>query len=119
MSIHFKVDENLPVEITSLLRELGFDAASVYEQGLGGHPDPGILAVCKEENRVLLTLDLDFADIRRYPPKHLPGLIVLRLQKQDKSHVIDVCRRLAKALSIESPIGRLWVVDERRIKVRE
>lgn len=34
--------------------------------------------MCVKEGRILLTLDLDFADIRVYPPQALPGLVVLR-----------------------------------------
>lgn len=66
----FKIDENLPVEIAVLLRDAGYDATTVVDQGLGGSADPGIASVCRNEDRVLVTLDMDFADIRTYPPDH-------------------------------------------------
>ena len=66
--MRFKVDENLPIEIAKLLRDAGHDALTVQEQRLGGGSDPDIAAVCKEENRALVTLDVDFGDIRSYPP---------------------------------------------------
>ena len=72
----FKIDENLPVEIAALLRDAGYEATSVVDQGLGGSADPDIAAVCRKENRALVTLDMDFADIRTYQHS---GLIVLRL----------------------------------------
>ena len=72
----FKVDENLPVEISNLLIASGYDAISVFEQGLQGQPDSIISKVCLQEERVLVTLDLDFADIRQYPPEMYFGIVV-------------------------------------------
>ena len=115
----FKVDENLPVEVTVLLNDAGYDSASVFGQHLGGQPDQSILSVCQSEQRVLITLDLDFADIRQYPPHEHAGLIVLRLRRQDKIHILNITRRLIKAFASESVSRRLWIVDETQIKVRE
>ncbi len=62
--MRFKIDENLPFEVATLLSEAGHDATTVLTQRLGGSGDPGIAAVCRAEARALVTLDTDFADIR-------------------------------------------------------
>lgn len=67
--MRFKTDENIPIEIAEFLRANGHDALSVGEQGLSGEPDSTVAAVCKSETRAIVTLDLDFADIRVYPPQ--------------------------------------------------
>jgi predicted nuclease of predicted toxin-antitoxin system len=92
--VRFKVDENLPVEVVELLRQAGHDAATVLEQRLGGGTDSDVASLCQREGRTLVTLDLDFADIRAYPPAQYPGLVVLRLKQQDKPHVLDIVSRL-------------------------
>jgi len=46
----------------------GHDAATVLQQKVGGSDDPSIARICKSENRVLVTADTGFADIRTYPP---------------------------------------------------
>lgn len=118
--IAFKIDENLPIEIRELLRRGGFDALTVVDQNLGGHPDPDVAAVCRSEGRVLLTFDLDFADTTRYPPADYAGIIVLRLTRQDKVHVVDVVTALVPHLVDEAALrGRLWIVEETRIRIRE
>ena len=66
----------------------------------------------------LITLDLGFADIRAYPPEQSPGLIVLRLRRQDKLTVLGVVVRPIGVLSEETLSGHLWVVDEERIRIR-
>ena len=116
--MRFKVDENLPVEIATVLRQSGHDAETVQEENLGGFPDTQIGATCQQEERCLITLDLDFADIRAYPPSEYPGIIVFRLMHQDKQHVLSVLARAMHVLSTEPLHGHLWVVDERRIKIR-
>jgi predicted nuclease of predicted toxin-antitoxin system len=49
-----------------------------------GSPDKNIIEVCQQENRILVTLDLDFADTRAYPPQNYPGIIILTAFRQDK-----------------------------------
>nr|WP_199789416.1 DUF5615 family PIN-like protein [Sorangium cellulosum] len=114
-----KVDENLPEEVAELLRQAGHDASTVLEQGLGGRADPDIARVCATEGRALLTLDVDFANVRRYSPSDYQGLIVMRLARQDKPHVLGVVRRLIALLEREPVERRLWIVEEERVRVRE
>lgn len=117
--MRFKLDENLPVEATHLLQDAGHDASSVIDEGLEGAEDLTIDQVCRGEKRILVTLDLDFSDIRSYPPGQSPGRIVLRLSTQEKEHVLTVLQRMCAALQVESPAARLWIVEEERIRVRE
>ena len=118
MASAFKVDENLPAEAVLLLRDAGHDAVGVVDQGMGGASDERIAAVCLAETRIVVTLDLDFGDVRRFPPQRHAGIIVLRLARQDIPHVLDVLRRVIVELAKQSPVGRLWIVDESSIRVR-
>lgn len=115
----FKIDENLPVEVAELLQQAGYDALTVLDQALGGEVDSKIGTICQREGRIIVTLDLDFADIRAYPPKDFSGLIVLRLKRQDKLHVLEIVKRLLKTLQHESPVNKLWIVGEHRVRIRE
>lgn len=116
--MRLKVDENLPTEAAAVLREGGHDAATVEDQGLGGSSDGAVAEACRREGRGLITLDLDFSDIRAYPPSQHGGLVVLRLTRQDKPHVLDTLRRLLPLLAKEPLAARLWIVDEQGVRVR-
>lgn len=117
--MRFKVDENLPVEAAEALRQAGHDAVTVLEQEYGGSTDARLAALCQRESRILVTLDMDFADIRTYPPAEYPGLIVLRLRQQDKPHVLDVLAHLIPLLGQEPLERHLWIVEEKRVRIRE
>ena len=114
-----KLDENLPVQLKALFTASGHDAATVVDESLGGAPDAAIAAACIGEERVLITLDLDFADIRTYPPKAYAGIIVFRLPRAVRDAVLEVGAVLIERLRESSPEGQLWLVDDSQIRIRE
>ena len=115
--MHFKIDENLPPEIALHLRQHGHDATTVWDEQLRGSADNHLIEVCRREGRILLTLDLDFADIRLYPPREYPGLIVLRLHSQSRRLVMTVVSRFISFLAEHSPLGALWFVTENGVRI--
>lgn len=115
----FKTDENLREDVAERLRAAGYDAISIVEQRMSGAPDEDVARVCREEGRVLVTLDMDFADIRAYPPGSGPGVIVLRPRSQSRLDVLSLLERVIPAMAEEPVDGALWLVDERRIRIRE
>ena len=116
--LKFKVDENLPTEAAGLLDSVGHDAMTIRDQHMVGQPDISVATVCRQEGRVMVTFDLDFADIRAYPPADYTGIIVLRLTLLDKFHALSVLQRLLPVLEREPLAGKLWIVDETSVRVR-
>jgi hypothetical protein len=60
-----------------------------------------------------------FSNILVYPPERYAGLIVLRLRKPGPRAVLSLLRRVVPHLESVSVVGRLWVVDEHRIRVQQ
>lgn len=116
--MRFKIDENLPVEIAELLQQAGYDAETVHSENLTGAYDENIANVCRTEGRAIVTLDMGFSDIRAYPPPDYAGRIVFRLGRQDKPFVLKIAKKLIAALHQQNPRGKLWIVEEKRIRVR-
>lgn len=115
--MRFKVDESLHVEVADLLRGQGYDALTIFDQNLRGRDDHDIADACQIENRVLLSLDLDFSNILMFPPENYPGLIVLRLRLKGRAAVRRVVTRVMDHLNKEPLAGRLWIADEHRIRI--
>ena len=118
--MQFKTDENLPLEVTELLAVGRLWCNECDRSGTWAEKViPYLMAVCIKEGRVLVTLDTDFADIRVYPPSKAPGYVVLRLKHQDKFSVIEVVQRLIPLFKQEPLENRLWIVDEKKVRIRE
>ncbi|MHB8231995.1 MAG: DUF5615 family PIN-like protein [bacterium] len=114
----FKIDENLPVEVSEILTDAGYDSKTVNDQKLQGSKDSVLIEICKSERRVLITLDIDFTDIRLYPPEECSGIIVLRGKIQSKNHLIDIFRRVIPLLRNEPLDRHLWIIEETKIRIR-
>ena len=91
---------------------------TVVEQNLSGADDQQISEICKNEDRVLVILDLDFADMRTYPPGEYPGIIIFRVRFSDKKNLLTLCSNLLPILEREQLSQRLWIVEESRIRIR-
>lgn len=115
----FKIDENLPAEFATILRQAGFEAATVADERLSGTTDPTLLDRCRAETRVLVTLDLDFASVQAHPVGTHAGIVVLRSKNQDKLTLISLLNRLVPVLKRRSAEGQLWIVQPDRIRYRE
>lgn len=113
-----KLDENLPTALTELLQAAGHDAMTVTDEGLGGSKDPKVLQVATSEGRTLLTFDLDFADIRRYPIGTHAGIVVFRLHDQRWAALEQPARRLMESGLLDRLQGGLAIVDESRVRIR-
>jgi predicted nuclease of predicted toxin-antitoxin system len=117
--MRFKIDEHLPLEIKDLLGQQQHDAVTVVEEGMGGRVDPDVAQVCQKETRALLTLDLDFSDIRAYPPEDYHGIVVFRPAIQSITTLLRLTARLLMVLEQEALEGRLWIVEDHQVRIRE
>jgi len=114
----FKLDENLGSRCAGLIAEAGHDVETVAQEMLSGTSDERLLDICIAENRSVITLDLDFADVLRFPPRNTPGIAVLRLPRVASPGLLtDLVRSLLAALETASLAGQLWVVEAGRIRV--
>jgi predicted nuclease of predicted toxin-antitoxin system len=116
--MQFKTDDNLPLEVAEILVQSGFDAVRVDQQGLAGVADAGLAAVCLVEGRAIVTLDTDFMDVRRFPPEQYAGILVLRPHRQSVPQILALTRPFVTLLGSEPLHGKLWIIDEGRIRIR-
>jgi predicted nuclease of predicted toxin-antitoxin system len=115
--LKFKLDENLDFRLSVAMQEKGLDGDTVLEESLSGISDDGLFEVCKMADRVLVTLDLDFANPFRFPPRSAPGIMVLRPQNPKLEQVRSLLFNALARLKEESIEGRLWIVEPGRIRI--
>lgn len=113
-----KIDENLPHEVALILRDAEIHAETVAEERMSGSDDMSVAAAANLEQRTLITLDTDFANITAYPPSQHHGIVVIRAGAQDKRTVSDLVRHLVPILAARDPDRELWIIEPGRIRVR-
>jgi predicted nuclease of predicted toxin-antitoxin system len=93
------IDENIPIKLLDDLREAGHEADSVQEEGLAGAPDRDIPGRARVEARVLLTFDKGIGDVRAYPPREFPGIVLLRPPSSGREVTLSFARKSTFRLS--------------------
>ena len=116
--MRFLVDMNLSPKVAAWLRQRGHDAVHLREEGLAALGDAAVFRKAKEENRVIVTFDLDFGEIAALSREPRPGVILFRLRSVRTDSVLQ---RLAVAIEHASPAlddGAVVIVEDRRIRTR-
>src|SRR5580704_6374076 len=94
-----KLDENLGLLGKSLLEAEGHDVMTIIDQQMAGAQDERVYQVCRDEGRVLVTLDHDFGHTLRFPPEVTPGIVVLECKgRLSPSTILARMRDLAAML---------------------
>ena len=114
----FKLDENFGTRTHQLFKNAGHDVQTVREESLGGASDQRIYEVCCAEQRCLVTLDLDFASIIRFPPQKANGIVVIRAPRNPSVFLLErLVRQFLQALA-QRPVGKnVWIVELDRIRI--
>ncbi|MTJ52500.1 hypothetical protein FJR38_07425 [Anabaena sp. UHCC 0253] len=86
----FLADMGMSLRTVSWLRSGGYDVVHLREQGLQKLPDYEILIKACAEERIILTIDLDFAQLLAVSGDSLPSVILFRLGNENY-HVINQC----------------------------
>lgn len=118
--MRFLVDANLPRSTIALFGRYNHSAEHVRVLGLGMATDSQVASHARSTGAVLVTRDMDFSDVRRYPPADYPGIIVIRLSEDAVAQdILDLLERFLKQtnLVIQLP-GHLIVLEEGRVRFR-
>ncbi|HMA36374.1 MAG TPA: DUF5615 family PIN-like protein [Chloroflexia bacterium] len=118
--MRFKLDENFGTRTQQVFQAQGHDVQTVRMEGLQGSPDQQIYAVCAVEQRCLVTLDLDFADVTRFPPAQVGGIVVIRVPRNPSLPLLErLVNQFLQALAQMPLDNQLWIVEPSRIRVHE
>jgi predicted nuclease of predicted toxin-antitoxin system len=116
--MRLKLDENLSRHLKTVLNALQHDVKTAEEQGLLSQPDTLVAAAAKAEHRMLLTLDVEFGDLRKYPPGGHPGIILFRPRSLGPLAVNSFVEDFFRSADIERLVGCLVIVESTRLRIR-
>ena len=113
-----KLDENLSRHLKVRLAELGYDVVTVSDEGLLSRPDHVVGEAARTEGRMLFTLDLDFANLVKFPPGTHPGIVLFRPSTLGPVEVNRFVTEFASRYDLTLLVGALVVVEPGRVRVR-
>jgi predicted nuclease of predicted toxin-antitoxin system len=113
-----KLDENLSRHLKHVLENLNHDVLTVSDQGLLSQDDIAIGKAAKTEGRMLLTLDLEFGDLRKYPPGSHPGIILFRPRSFGPLAVNRFVEGFVRDENLDEFAGCVVVVEPSKVRVR-
>ncbi|MDI6732255.1 MAG: DUF5615 family PIN-like protein [Candidatus Margulisbacteria bacterium] len=116
----FLIDEDLPRSTARELIKAGYRAFDVRDVGLRGKGDNEIFSYCQANKMVLISADLDFANIIRFPINSHGGIIVLRFPNEISNDMAN--KELLASLNNlkEAEIcGRLIIVEPGKTRLHK
>lgn len=115
----FILDANLSPETRRYLADtFSLDVIDLITQNLYSLTDNEVVALAKEQGRVIITFDRDFGEIYHFREKGNVGVIVLRLENQTVESVNAVLARFfvgqAETIDLDTT---LVMLDEHRVRI--
>ncbi len=118
--MNFKLDENFGTRTQELFRAAGHNVHTVLEQNLSGAADIKLFEICAVEKLCLVTLDLDFSDVVRFPPQTSAGIVVIRVPRNPSLRLLEkLVTEFLTLLETEPLQQNLWIVEIGRIRIHQ
>lgn len=117
--MNIKLDENIPATLKNILSQQGHQVKTTPDQKLEGYDDGTIWEIVQEEDRFFITQDLDFSDIRNYPPGSHSGLLLLRFRFPGREAMKTRVESAFSTENVEEWKGKFVVMTETKTRVHD
>lgn len=111
------LDANLSPETAKFFRRKGLNVKSIQEEKLGKLADKEIVELAIKEERIVVTLDLDFGELWYFVFKGKTGIIVLRTKFQTVEWVNKILEKFLKERFKEGMEKSLIVLSESGFRI--
>ena len=115
--MNFLFDQSADFRLISHLRQLGHDVTAVSQNYPHGLADEDVLAIARQEQRILIVADRDFGELIFHQALAHAGVIFFRLPGATLQTKIDHLDRVLEEHSDELARGAFLVVTPGQIRV--
>ena len=116
--MHFLIDADCPRSIGQILQGSGHDVTDIRDIDPAA-PDSVVYKLIQRESYILITRDMDFSNILRYPVGKNFGIILLRLHLIPTEDILKIIQNVLTRLTHDDLFGSLTVVQRDRIRIRK
>lgn len=114
----FLADMGISLRTVMWLRSRGYDVVHLRDEGLQRLPDNEILIKPRAEGRILLTVDLDFAEILAVSGESLPSVILFRLGNENYDAINERLTQILSESQEDIELGAIIPVSNETFRVR-
>lgn len=116
--IKILLDQGLPRTAALLLRESGWDAQHVSERGMSRAEDIAIIALARQEQRMVVTLDADFHALLAVSGAKGPSVLRIRMEGLKADQVTSLVKRVLALASDELTQGAMITLSEGKVRIK-
>jgi predicted nuclease of predicted toxin-antitoxin system len=117
--MRFLADMGISLRTVEWLREDGHDIVHLRDEGLQRLPDDEILEKARLEGRVVLTVDLDFAQLLAMAQSSFPSVILFRLGNENYDQINSFISILLRDCTEELESGAMISVSTKGFRIRK
>jgi predicted nuclease of predicted toxin-antitoxin system len=111
------LDMPVSASLLSVLEDRGHEGVHASQLGLDRAPDEDLLALARQEGRVVITADLDFPRMLALSVAEGPGLILFRGGTYSDQEMRGLLERVLDAVEPEALERSVCVVDRQRVRI--
>lgn len=117
--MRFLADMGISQRTVLWLREQKYDIVHLREQGLQRLKDSEIMIKANQEQRIILTIDLDFAQLLAMSGAKFPSIILFRLGNDNYSIINERISLVLSQYSNYLVEGAIISVTDKNIRVKK
>jgi len=121
MGLRFFVDHCVATSVIHALIATGSEVHRLREHLATDSLDPAVIEKAQHLECILLSVNGDFADIVKYPPKDYRGIISLQVRNHPEV-LLQIAAKLTAYLNAQPEMshyqGKLFLFEAHRVRVR-
>ena len=114
----FLIDMNLSPRWCGILQAEGWDSVHWSQVGIASAPDHQVMQRAHEEQRIVLTHDLDYGAMLAATKATGPSVVQVRTQDVRPQTLVPLLVPILRQFESELNAGALLIVDEAKSRVR-
>ncbi|BCB95884.1 hypothetical protein JZK55_08060 [Dissulfurispira thermophila] len=115
----FLADMPISPKTVMHLRSLGHDVYRISEKGLYRAKDHDIVEIAVIENRVILTMDLDFAAIIAISHMAIPSTVIFRVMDESYENINALLENILPRVGNDLLNGAIVIIEDDRFRIRK
>lgn len=116
--IKMLLDQGLPRTAANLLRERGWDVQHVSELGMSRAEDVAIIALARQEQRMVVTLDADFHALLAVSGATGPSVLRIRMEGLKAEQFASLIERVLALAGEELNLGAMITLADGKVRIK-